>query len=209
MRIIIPVTLCLVTVMMIGVIGYDYFYQLVEGTYERSTIDGNLYYIMKPGPGTPLYFGVQSANALAEINIRVQRLIDTVAVKYAQDSTYGHIVKILQANYNYKIISEAAIDKRYTTYTIDKESVHICLRTRDTSEQVYDTNTLMYVVIHELAHLCNYDKKLRGINGHGQEFKNIFRMLTREAMTLNIYEYIDYSKTPQEYCGIVINSSIV
>jgi predicted SprT family Zn-dependent metalloprotease len=67
----------------------------------------------------------------------------------------------------------------------------------------------MYVILHELAHLCNYDNMGNPIQGHGLEFKNIFKLLVIEAIRLNLYEYIDYSDTPHEYCGIMISTTIL
>ena len=67
----------------------------------------------------------------------------------------------------------------------------------------------MYVILHELAHLCNYDNMQNPIHGHGLEFKNIFKLLVIEAIRLNLYEYIDYSDTPHEYCGIMISTTIL
>jgi predicted SprT family Zn-dependent metalloprotease len=87
--------------------------------------------------------------------------------------------------------------------------MHICLRTRDKEENIYDINTLMYVVLHELSHLCNYDKYGNPIQGHGIEFKNIFRFLVEESIKLDIYTHVDYTINPKEYCGIMISTSIL
>jgi hypothetical protein len=120
-----------------------------------------------------------------------------------------YFVKKLQSGYNSNILSEAAIDSRYTTYTIDKHDVHVCLRTRDKDEKLYDINLLMYVILHELAHLCNYDEAGNPIEGHGKEFKDIFYLLVVEAIKLDVYTYIDYTEQPQEYCGIIVSSTIL
>ena len=107
------------------------------------------------------------------------------------------------------MISEGALDLRYTTYTIDKQDIHICLRTRDKFENIYDIDLLMYVVIHELAHLCNYDKNGSPIIGHGFEFKYIFKFLIEESIKIGIYKYTDYARNPKEYCGMQLSSSIL
>jgi hypothetical protein len=107
------------------------------------------------------------------------------------------------------MISEAAIDPRYTTYTVDKQNMHICLRTRNSEEKIYDMNTLMYVVLHESAHLANYSPDGSAIIGHGVEFKMVFRFLVEQSIKLGLYNYVDYANIPQPYCGIVINSNIL
>ena len=179
-----------------------------ESLYIQSDVDSKQYIIRRGRAKTDTYLK-DSANTLAEINKRVMKLIDHLTVKYERDPSKNFFIKKLKENYNSYILSEAAVDERYTTYTVDKQDMHVCLRTRDKSENLYDINLLMYVILHELAHLCNYDRAGNPIQGHGTEFKNIFRLLVIEAIRLNIYEYIDYADTPQEYCGIVISTTIL
>jgi hypothetical protein len=143
------------------------------------------------------------------INQNISILIVHLDKVYNNDDSKNYFIKKLKQDYNPYIISEAAVDSRYTTYTIDKKDMHICLRTRDKQENIYDINILMYVVLHELSHLCNYDKYGVPIQGHGTEFKNIFRFLVEESMKLGIYNHIDYATQPKEYCGIIISTSIL
>jgi hypothetical protein len=179
-----------------------------ETLYIESDLDKKKYIIRRGNSKGEIYLK-ESANALAEINKRVTKLVDHLKIKYKKDSSKNYFIKKLAENYNSYILSEGAIDDRYTTYTIDKKDMHICLRTRDRVENIYDINLLMYVILHELAHLCNYDKNGIAIQGHGEEFRQIFKLLVVEAIKLNIYSYIDYSETPQEYCGIVISTTIL
>ena len=67
----------------------------------------------------------------------------------------------------------------------------------------------MYVVLHELSHLCNYDKSGNPIQGHGREFKYIFKFLVEESIKIDIYQHTNYAVQPKEYCGIIISSSIL
>lgn len=151
----------------------------------------------------------ESVDTLAEINERIQKLIEHLNFKYNGEAVNGRIAAILKNRYSPDILSEAANDKRYTTFTVDKKDMHICLRTRDTKEDMYDINLLMYVVLHELAHLCNYDEKDNPIIGHGKEFIEIFRFLVKESMMIGVYRYSDYASKPVEYCGIYLSSNIV
>jgi predicted SprT family Zn-dependent metalloprotease len=178
-----------------------------ENVYVKSTYD-NKNYLIRRGKSKSDDYLVQSANALAIINERVIKLINHLTLKYKNDMT-KHFIVILANNYNSNILSEAAFDKRYTTFTVDKQDMHICLRTRDANEHLYDINTLMYVILHELAHFCNYNQHGVPIQGHGPEFKQIFRLLVVEAIDIGVYQYKNYSTEPQEYCGLIINSSIL
>lgn len=187
---------------------YHMIYTYSEIKYVTSDVDGKVYLIRR-GNNKSEKFLKDSANTLALINKNVMILIDHLGENYINDDGKSHFLEKLKENYMPYIISEAAVDPRYTTYTIDKRDMHICLRTRDNNEKIYDINILMYVVLHELAHLCNYDKKGRPILGHGSEFKFIFRFLVEEAMKLNIYQHTNYTTEPQEYCGIMITTSII
>lgn len=174
-----------------------------ENVYVISNIDGQKY-LIRGGKNKSEYFLKESANMLAEINRRVNLLIEHLENKYKGN----HIIKHLKNNYNFNKISEAAYDTKHTTYTVNKSEMHICLRTRDQNEKVYDINLLMYVIIHELAHMCNYNINGIPIIGHGREFKDIFRLLVIESISIGIYEYVDYSKKPAEYCGMNLFTQI-
>lgn len=179
-----------------------------EVVYVESELDKRNYVIRRGKNKTPEYLK-ESANALSEINVRVTKLIQHLQKKYMDDNSKNYWIRHLVKNYKPNILSEAAIDSRYTTYTVDKQDMHICLRSRDSSEKIYNINLLMYVVIHELAHLCNFDRNSYPIQGHGPEFVNIFKILVSEAVNIGIYQYTDYSREPQEYCGIMINTSVL
>ena len=77
------------------------------------------------------------------------------------------------------------------------------------NENLYDINILMYVLLHELSHLCNYNQYNEAIIGHGTEFRNIFSLLTQESINIGVYRYENYKNNPQEYCGLIINSNIL
>lgn len=194
-----------VIVLLVLFIGKLYF-NFKESAYIKSDHDDNHYLIRNASEKSEDYLK-GSANTLAEINSRVERLISHLE----QHDNYKNVffVKKLRQGYKPSIISEAAVDERFTTFTVNKQEMHICLRTRDEHKKLYDINLLMYVVIHELAHLCNYDDFGIPIHGHGREFKNIFKILTEESINIGVYTYTDYTKKPQEYCGIMINSSII
>lgn len=172
----------------------------------KSDLDDK-YYVIRRGNKDEKYLK-ESVNILSEINKRIEKLINHLDMNFKNSSKY-YFIKKLKDNYSSSVLSEAAIDSRYTTYTINKQEMHICLRTRDTNEHIYDINLLMYVVLHELAHLCNYDKNGYPIQGHGEEFRMIFKFLLTESIKIGIYEYENYNKSPKEYCGIQISTNII
>ena len=196
-------TIILLIICLILYSTWSSYYTYDENIYVKSDVDNNVYLIRR-GKGKSDVFLKNSANTLAEINRRIIILIDIIDKK----SNYNFI-KYLKKNYNFNKISEAAYDTRYTTYTVNKDEMHICLRTRDFNENLYDINLLMYVRLHELSHMCNYDNTGNPIQGHGDEFKSIFHTIVMEAINSNLYTFVDYKKTPVEYCGLTLNSTII
>lgn len=176
-----------------------------NGIYEewKSPIDNKVYKI-RNGLNKSNEYKIQSANTLALLNKNIEKLIE-----YLDKNTNQDFVKYLKRNYNAHILSEAIKSENWTTYTLNKESIYMCIRTKDENDDIYDINLLMFVLLHELAHLSNYDTNGIPIIGHGKEFKDIFSKLVKTAIEINIYRYEDYKKSPKEYCGIEINSNII
>ncbi len=203
----------IVLMVLLAVFLVFYFSYKVLNTYSEvifvAADQDNRKYMIRRGLSKSDKYLKDSANTLSEINARVMRLIEHLNTKYAGDPGKMYFLKMLKQNYSPSILSEAAVDNRYTTFTVDKQDMHICLRTRDQNEKLYDMNILMYVILHELAHLCNYDRQGNPIHGHGEEFKDIFKLLVVEAIKIGVYSYTNYSEQPQEYCGIYINSTIL
>lgn len=201
------ITILLLLLVILLYINYTYN----ENKYIKSNNDlTDNYYIIRRGE-KPLEFLKQSADTLAELDNRINKLISHL--ENIPEFSTMYWLKMLRFNYSktngVSILSEAAIDNRYTTFTINKSDIHVCLRSRDSSDKLYDINLLMYVLLHELSHLCNYNNNGIPIHGHGPEFRTIFKILVKEAIIINIYNYVDYSKTPAEYCGLILNSQIL
>jgi len=65
------------------------------------------------------------------------------------------------------------------SYTINKEKIYLCLK--DKNGKYYNTNMLVYVFLHEVAHiLCDEI-------GHTAKFARIFDDLLEEATRLGVY----------------------
>jgi hypothetical protein len=206
MKIWVIVILIILLVLFLTWFYYSKSYE--EEVYIKSDVDQRVYLIRR-GNNKSQQFLKESANTLAHINLRIEKLIEHLEKNYSNDPSKNYFILKLKQNYHPYMISEAAVDPKYTTFTVDKQDINICLRTRDRYEHIYDINLLMYVVLHELAHLCNYTRNGHPIIGHGDEFKYIFAFLVQESMKIGIYNYENYANAPKEYCNIIINSSIL
>lgn len=77
--------------------------------------------------------------------------------------------------------------------TKNKKIVSICLRNPDTGK-FYSENTLMYVLLHELAHVIS------PTYGHDDNFKERMNDLLFKAKELGIYD--PDIPIPKMYCGV-------
>jgi len=76
------------------------------------------------------------------------------------------------------------------SYTINKKKIYMCLR--DENGDYYHDNMLLFVVLHELAHvLCDEI-------GHTDKFQQIFQVLLDDAVKLGIYD--PEIEPVQNYC---------
>lgn len=92
--------------------------------------------------------------------------------------------------------------KNSTSYNINKgEKIILCIYNYQITE-FYDINTIIYVAIHEIAHIGNKTV------GHDNSFYYIFNDLLKEAIRLKIYKFHNYQKIPKQYCGITIRSNL-
>lgn len=85
-----------------------------------------------------------------------------------------------------------------SSYTEGKKFITLCLKNPETGEY-YDMNTIMYVALHELAHLISESYGSPG-NEHNQEFRSNFSLLLERAERLGFYN--PRIPMPRTYCGV-------
>jgi len=101
------------------------------------------------------------------------------------------------------VVYETDPKSNLTSFSVNKgEELSFCLKSKKSNE-LHDINLLMYVAIHEMAHIACPEI------GHGELFKKIFRKLTEEAINIGIYKKVNFSEIPTEYCGMILSSSII
>jgi len=93
-----------------------------------------------------------------------------------------------------------------TSYTENKRKLVLCLRQKKPNAagkyELHDPNTMMFVVIHELAHMMN--------NGFGHTdgprgFWALFKLLLENANEAGVYKPVDYFQQPVVYCGLLLS----
>jgi hypothetical protein len=112
-------------------------------------------------------------------------------------------VKNLNGKINNITIQESSADSKYTSYSVNKgEMLVFCLRSKKDSK-IHDLNELMYVAIHELAHIACPEI------GHTDLFFTINKYLIKKAIDYGTYKYINYSLNNTEYCGMILTTSVI
>ena len=132
-----------------------------------------------------------AADRLAEVNKRLIKIVNYCYEKYPDEDR----IKRLKQKFNPKKIVETLPTSEYTAYSENKgEKLAFCLdKTRNKTDNLIDINTLMYVAIHELSHICSISI------GHTPEFWDNFKFLLIQAKNIGIYEPIDYKNNPKHH----------
>jgi len=171
-------------------------------TYVKSDIDGK-YYLVRNVKDKQ-----QASNTLARIRNNIIQLSDYL-YSHINDPTnkkYEQYIKILHSKVRDIIIVESTQDSIYTSYSVNKgEQIVFCLRSRKLLiNGLHDINLMMYVVLHEISHVACpiYDN-------HGPLFREIFAFICSSAIKIGLYKKIDFANHPEDYCGLMINDSIV
>lgn len=133
----------------------------------------------------------ETANLYCDINKRILTLIKYLKKYHPIDPRTLRLVD----EYDENDICESTGQ----TFTINKgRNIYLC--TQDRNGNLYDINTLMFVIIHELTHVSmpEYDN-------HSRLFWDNNVWMLNNSIRCGIYKKIDYSIYPCEYCGITIN----
>lgn len=168
-----------------------------QTSYQKSAFDNKKYLVQN------LENSDEASYILSIIHQRTLQLkdyFDQNPEKYPEFEPY---IKQFTEKIGQTIFEENPINGKYTSYTINKGyKIAICLRSKKTG-QLHDINLIMYVVLHELAHVACPEEH------HTELFKKIFIFFLQVAVELKIYDAINYQLNPQEYCGLTINENLL
>jgi predicted metal-dependent hydrolase len=137
----------------------------------------------------------EAANLIAQIREKLMLLVQHLIKSFPNEDR----TEQLKTNFKPDNIKEGIDDPNYTSYSINKgEQIVLCLRTNN---KLMDLNTMMFVVLHELSHICT--KSI----GHTPEFWENFKWILEEAINTGIYKKQEFKLNNVEYCGITITNS--
>lgn len=179
---------------LVGVVVYLVWdtYYMGKLEYVKSDVDGREYQVQS----LPDKEG--AADLLAGIRKHLMTLVAHLEKMYPEDERTIQI----KNKFSPDRISEGVENSKYTSYSINKgEKIVFCLRHKDSTKKLMDLNTMIFVALHELAHVASKDV------GHTDTFWANFRWLLEEAIQIGVYKEQDFKSKPQPYCGIVITDS--
>ena len=130
--------------------------------------------------------------------IDLKKLVAYLGKNFPDRENCQRLVK----NFNPTKVKEILPTSEYTAYSENKgEKLAFCTTTTKKGNKLIDANTLMFVGIHEIAHIMS--KSI----GHTTEFWQNFKFLLENAVKLKLYRPIDYKKKPKKYCGMEITDN--
>uniref|UniRef100_A0A6C0DC46 WLM domain-containing protein n=1 Tax=viral metagenome TaxID=1070528 RepID=A0A6C0DC46_9ZZZZ len=146
-----------------------------------------------------------AAVLLGDITENMFKLRDYLYENIKDYEEFDQYIRQLHRNLNKdrSLIYENDPHSQLTSFSVNKgEEIAFCLKSKKTG-QIHQLNLLMYVALHEMAHIACPEI------GHGDLFKKIFKFLTEIAIKINIYQLDNYDEKPVEYCGMMLSSSII
>jgi hypothetical protein len=158
-----------------------------------STVDGDKYCVRERKNMQP------AADLLAKTSEKMTELVEYLKVNDPTDERVKRLVK----KFNSTKIVETLPTSEFTAYSENKgRKIAFCLnKEKEDNHNLIDINTLMFVAIHEMAHITSLSI------GHNKEFWDNFKYLLGKADECNVYKPIDYSKNRTEYCGMTISDN--
>jgi hypothetical protein len=159
---------------------------------RRSTINGKSYGIQEMLPNANL-----SADRIAKLEQFTNDLLEYLSARHSKDIRTQRLLNNLA---DIKM-EESPFEDDTSSYTVNKgELIALCIRNKE-NKDFHDWNTLLFVLIHELAHVASVT------TGHNEEFVHNFKWLLQRANEAGIYSPVDYSKAPITYCGVRVTNN--
>ena len=139
-----------------------------------------------------------AADLLANTTQKLRKLVVYLGKTFPDHANCKRLVE----NFDPQTVKEILPTSEYTAYSENKgEKLAFCTTTTKKGDKLIDPNTLMYVAIHELAHIAT--KSI----GHTQEFWQNFKFLLQNAVKIKIYNPVNYKKKNKNYCGMKITDN--
>ena len=144
----------------------------------------------------------EAVHLMAAIHGNLVKLVESYKAEPAllADPPVARLVSRFQSD----VFVENDMQSSDTSYSENKgQKIVVCLRDKTKAPEypLIDQNTIMFVLLHEMAHL------MTETIGHTQEFWTNFRRILEDAVKIGIYTPVNYASRPTPYCGMTITDS--
>jgi hypothetical protein len=196
--------LCAIALLVLGLLVGCGYKKFMDKTRIEISPETNETFLVQNNKHEPDWIGKHAALVISKQAQKADRLIHHMHThKLPNEATakrlYDRWAKIRK---NPRGLREMSLGETSAAYTVNKgEELRICVRRRGESVEFEDMNTGFLVLLHELAHLMSTSY------GHGMEFKKNFAIITKIAVELNLYQYVNYAQNPTSYCDTEITHS--
>lgn len=166
--------------------------------YVKSDLNGKEYLVVNREDKN------EAAYMLSVIESRILLLKDYLVANIDKYPEFRPYIEQLASRIDkHLVLQENSPNGKYTSYTVNKgEEISLCLRSKNT-QNLHDINIIMYVVLHELAHVACPEID------HTELFKRIFIFFIKIATEIKIYKPASYDIYPEEYCGLTITENLL
>ena len=187
------------------------FHSNIKETFEAvflskkicNNIDGRCYLVSSKYEDNTF---IHASEKLAIINKKLIELLRFLRNKYIWNNNPNEyrteMVRRLLSLYNPdNLIENAPEGIVNTSFVEDKGRVFaVCLREKLSGKFLFEeTDTLLFVALHELSHIANKTWK------HGNEYWHDFKIILEEAVESGLYIPINYKFHNVNYCGLSIS----
>ena len=158
-----------------------------DGLIKTKASNNKIYYTQK-------HKAEEAANILSIVDKFKKNLIKYLIKDHPEN------IKIKKLNREIKIKEIPEKYNKYIGYTINKQTLYICLRKNQDNFET-NMNALYFIVMHELAHVISTTL------GHTREFWENYKLILRTGIKHKLYNYKNYYVKPVKYCNKMINST--
>lgn len=169
-------------------------FKYYHGTHNVSVVssEGNKYYVNMGDSELKK----EKAELLDKLKLDIKTLINTL--KNSEHSKSKNVKRLINDWSGYIEELSELESKNIFAYNVNKgEQISVCLTNKKTGK-LNEYNEIMYVVLHELAHVMTQDYS------HNKEFWDNFAFLVKNAIRIGIYKKINYQKNPAEFCNATL-----
>lgn len=140
-----------------------------------------------------------AVDLLSNTITNLEKLKEYINEKHPNDER----VKRINKKFNRTKIKETLPTSKFKAYSENKgETLAFCLNKKNNdNENLMDKHTLLFVAIHELAHIATISI------GHKEEFWTNFKWLLVNAKQAGLHDPHDYKKEPRQFCGMKVTDN--